>query len=231
MSRRVLITGASRGLGLELARQYADAGWQVEATCRRPERAEALQRLAADGAPVRTHALDVRSAEQIDALASTLADTSLDLLFHNAGIYGRKRLPIEAVDADEWLDVLATNALAPFFLTRALLPPLERGREKKIAVLGSKVGSIADNTSGGNYGYRTSKAALNQVVRNLAIDLADRGIRVVALHPGWVKTDMGGPNALIEPEESVRGMRRVVERLTEGQSGGFFAYDGSRVPW
>ena len=229
--RTVLVTGSNRGIGLELVRSFAADGWRVVATCRDPANATELAAVAAAHPAVAVSDLDVCDAGDIDRLAADLRGQPVDLLLHNAGVYGRKALPLGAVDPAEWISVFETNTIAPFLLTRALLPQLEQGRDKRVAMLSSKVGSIEDNSSGGNYAYRTSKAALNQVVKSLSIDLAGRSITVVALHPGWVKTEMGGPNALIDTAESVAGLRRVLGGLTPSDTGRFLAFDGKPVPW
>lgn len=230
-SRCVFITGASRGIGLAFAEQYAEDGWRVFASCRDLSAASELSQIAAHQPNVETLELDVTKAESLAALASRLRDTSIDVLINNAGVYGRKQLALAEVDPIEWQEVFAVNTIAPLLVSRALLPMLERGSEKLIAMLSSKVGSLADNSSGGNYAYRTSKAALNQVVKNLSIELAPRGLKTVALHPGWVMTEMGGPNALISAEESVRGLRQVMASVSLEQSGCFFDYEGKPVPW
>jgi NAD(P)-dependent dehydrogenase (short-subunit alcohol dehydrogenase family) len=230
-SRCVFITGASRGIGLAFAEQYAEDGWRVFASCRDLSAASELSQIAAHQPNVETLELDVTKAESLAALASRLRDTSIDVLINNAGVYGRKQLALAEVDPIEWQEVFAVNTIAPLLVSRALLPMLERGSEKLIAMLSSKVGSLADNSSGGNYAYRTSKAALNQVVKNLSIELAPRGLKTVALHPGWVMTEMGGPNALISAEESVRGLRQVMASVSLEQSGCFLDYEGKPVPW
>lgn len=227
----VVVTGASRGIGLELTRQYAERGCRVFATCRDPASAGDLQALSTSSPGVEILALDVTDAGQIDSLAAKLEREPLDLLLNNAGVYGRKRLALSEIEPEEWLSVMATNTVAPLLVTRALLPGLRIGRGRRVAMMSSKVGSVSDNSSGGNYAYRTSKAALNQVVKNLSIELAPDGIVVVALHPGWVRTEMGGPNALIEVEESVRGLRAVIDGLGATDSGSFLAYDGSPIGW
>lgn len=230
-SRCVFITGASRGIGLAFAEQYAEDGWRVFASCRDLSAASELSQIAAHQPNLETLELDVTKAESLAALASRLRDTSIDVLINNAGVYGRKQLALAEVDPIEWQEVFAVNTIAPLLVSRALLPMLERGSEKLIAMLSSKVGSLADNSSGGNYAYRTSKAALNQVVKNLSIELAPRGLKTVALHPGWVMTEMGGPNALISAEESVRGLRQVMASVSLEQSGCFLDYEGKPVPW
>jgi NAD(P)-dependent dehydrogenase (short-subunit alcohol dehydrogenase family) len=224
----VLITGANRGLGLEFARQYAGEGWRVLATCRAPERAEALRRVAGE---VSIHRLDVGKFDHIAALSRELAGESVDLLVNNAGLYGGKPQRLEDLDYDTWADVVRINCLAPIRMAHAFLEHVALGRRKTIVAISSSMGSIARNTSGGAYIYRSSKAALNAAMKSLAIDLAPRGITVACLHPGWVKTDMGGPDALIEAEESVAGMRAVIARLGPADAGKFFRYDGSTIPW
>ncbi len=230
-TRTVFVTGASRGIGLGFVEQYADAGWRVLASCRDLSTATDLTGLAASHGGIELFELDVTQPDATEALSTELGEMAIDVLVNNAGIYGRKRLPLAQVDRAEWLSVLEVNALAPFFVTRALLPQLDLGESKVVAMLGSKVGSMADNAAGGNFAYRTSKAALNQVVKTLSIDLADRGLLTVALHPGWVQTDMGGPNALIDIEESVRGLRKVIDELRPDQSGSFLSFDGRTIPW
>lgn len=224
----VLITGANRGLGLEFAKQYAAAGWKVYACCREPQAATALQDLTG----VTLHALDVADFRQIDRLAEELSNQAIDLLLNNAGIYpDRDSRGFGDANVAAWELAFRVNAMAPLRMAEAFIEHVARGQEKTIAFVTSKMGSMDDNTSGGVYLYRSSKAALNAVAKSLAIDLAPRGIRVALLHPGWVRTDMGGPHAWISAEESVVGMRRVIERLTPADSGRFLAYDGQQVPW
>ena len=223
----VLVTGSNRGIGLEFVRQYAAEGWRVHATCRRPEAADALNALSGD---IAVHRLDVTDEAARAALADALSGEALDLLLNNAGIYG-SRQDFGAIDHDGWARVLEVNAIAPIALAERFLPHLARGKGRKIAFITSQMGSIADNGSGGYYAYRSSKAALNAAVRSLAIDLAPRGIVAVLLHPGWVRTDMGGPNARLDPETSVANMRRMIERAGPRQSGRFLAHDGRELPW
>ena len=215
----VLITGANRGIGLEFARQYSEAGWNVIATVR--ETSEELDRLG-----VRVETLDMRDFDAVERFGKKIDE--LDLLIANAGTYG-PRTVTSAEDADAWLETLAINTVAPFLLAEAVLPKVERARGKLIAI-STRMGSIADNSSGGFIAYRSSKAALNAAWRSLAID--NRGKVVAAvLHPGWVQTRMGGPSAPLSVEESVAGLRRVIEQLSPEQSGGFYSYDGSEIPW
>jgi NAD(P)-dependent dehydrogenase (short-subunit alcohol dehydrogenase family) len=232
MARTVLITGCNRGLGLEFAYQYARDDWQVHACARDPSHAEALQSLQARfPEQVTLHALDVNRDGQIRALDRALGDTTVDLLINNAGYYGPSGVTFGALEREFWRQVLETNTISPLMLTQVIYPRIVAGGLKTVAFLSSRVGSIAENGSGGGYYYRSSKTALNQTVRSLAIDLAPDGVKVVALHPGWVQTDMGGSNAPITPEESVTALRSLLAGVTREQSGSFLNYDGTALPW
>lgn len=223
----VLITGANRGIGLEFARSFAADGWRVYACCRIPEKAKKLKAIEGD---VQRHRMDVTDGLQVANLARDLTGVSIDLLINNAGIYG-PRDGSDEIDFDKWGEVFQVNAIAPLRVARRMLEKVARSERKQIVNISSRMGSIGENTSGGQYIYRSSKAALNMVVKSLAVDLAGRGITVVAFHPGWVRTDMGGAGAAITPEASVAGMRRVIHGLTTADSGKFFNYDGSEIPW
>jgi len=226
---QVLITGANRGLGLEFARQYAQDGWQVLACCRAPQHASALQALAKAHGKIQVLALDVADFAQIDALALQLKDLKIDVLINNAGIYPDSSTT--HINTDDWLDAFTVNSISPYKITTAFTPHIAKSRLKKTATLTSKMGSIDDNTSGGSYIYRSSKAAANMVMKSLSIDLEPLGVSVVTLHPGWVQTDMGGSNALIDTKTSVTGMRRVIDHLNLATSGRFIAYDGQAIRW
>ena len=223
----VLITGANRGIGLEFARQYAEAGYRVHAACRTPGSADALGSL---GKGVKLHALDVTDHGRIEALAAGLEGEAIDIVSNNAGIYGAGQ-EFGEIDYAAWLEVMRVNTLAPLKMAECFLPHLEAGKMKMIASITSRMGSIAENDAGGVYIYRSSKAALNAAARSLALDLAPRGITVIVFHPGWVKTDMGGAGALIDAETSVGGMRAVIKGAGPKDSGRFFNYDGTEVPW
>jgi NAD(P)-dependent dehydrogenase (short-subunit alcohol dehydrogenase family) len=224
----VLVTGANRGLGLEFCKQYAADGWEVLACCRHLENAGKLSGIS----NVRVFPLDVGDFEEIDRLAKKLEDTTVDVLINNAGVYGDSSgHGFGQLDYAAWNRTLLINAQAPVKMAEAFLPHLQRGKHKRLVSITSQMGSIADNGSGGSILYRTSKAALNAAMKSLAIDLKGLGIGVFILHPGWVKTDMGGPNALIDTERSVAGMRRVIAESTLQQSGSFLKYDGSALPW
>ncbi len=227
----ILITGANRGIGLELARQFAADGWQVLACCRDPDGAESLQALARDNGSVEIHALDVTDYDQVDALARALSGRPIDVLLSNAGIYGPKGVGFGNVDPAEWREVLEVNTIAPLMLVQAFVDHVAASERKLVAVVSSKVGSIADNSSGGSYLYRSSKTAVNQVVKCLSIDLADRGISAISLHPGWVQTEMGGPHAEIGTDESVTGLKRILESAGPAQTGQFIEYNGDPIAW
>lgn len=223
-----LITGAGRGIGLEFTRQYAADGWRVLATCRTAEAARALGDI---GDNVQAHQLDVTDFARVEALAAALSGEAIDLLINNAGIYGPRSMTYDSVDYGAWAEVLRVDTMAPLKVSAQFTPHVARSTLKRIVTLTSKMGSMADNGSGGAYVYRSAKAALNAVMRSLAIDLRSKGIVVVVLHPGWVRTDMGGSGATLEVFESVAGMRDVIDRLRPEDSGRFLNYDGTMAPW
>jgi NAD(P)-dependent dehydrogenase (short-subunit alcohol dehydrogenase family) len=215
----VLITGANRGIGLEFARQYSADGWDVVATVR-----ESSPEL--DALKVRIETLDMRDLDSVATFGERLE--TLDLLIANAGTYGPKTVTT-AEDARGWLETFAINTVAPYLLAQSVLTLVARSGGKLIAI-STKMGSIEDNSSSGVISYRSSKTALNSAWRNLAID--NRGKVVCAvLHPGWVQTRMGGKSAPLPVEDSVSGLRNVIEGLGPEQSGRFFGYDGSEIPW
>lgn len=225
----VLITGTSRGIGLAFTKQYAQDGWQVIACCRAPERALALQTLAKTHNNIQLIDLDVANFEQIDLVAAQLKNTPIDVLINNAGVYPESSLT--DTDFKDWATAFKINSMAPLRMTQAFLPNLVQGKQKKVATLSSKMGSIDDNTSGSEYIYRSSKVAVNMVMKSLSLDLAQYKIAVVILHPGWVITDMGGPNGLIDAKTSVTGLRQVIENLSLENSGRFIGYNGQEVAW
>jgi NAD(P)-dependent dehydrogenase (short-subunit alcohol dehydrogenase family) len=220
---RVLITGAGRGIGLELARQYSAEGWDVVATVREPERAEELAAL-----DVRIEALDMRDFAALEAFPERLGGKPLDLFIANAGISKAKWIRSRD-DAEAWQEVHMVNSVAPTLLAETLLALVESAGGR-MAAISSRMGSI-DDSSGGYVGYRASKAALNAAWRALALGWRERPVTLVLLHPGWVQTDMGGPQASLSVEESVAGMRRVIAGLPRGESGTFVDYRGMPVPW
>ncbi|MDH5546938.1 MAG: SDR family oxidoreductase [Gammaproteobacteria bacterium] len=227
----ILISGTSRGIGLEMVRQSAQRGWRVFACCRNPTDANELHDLAASSAgKVSVHPLDMNNFEQIQALAKTIEEP-IDILVNNAGRYGSMQQRFNDVDVDDWIKTFRVNTIAPYQMVEAFIEHLERGERKLIATLTSKMGSIDDNGSGSCYIYRSSKTALNAVVKSLSIDLKSRGITCTLHHPGWVKTEMGGPNAEISTAESVAKMFAIMDRVTIKNSGRFFDIDGSVIPW
>lgn len=221
-----LITGAGRGLGLEFAKQYVADGWHVIATVRDPKKAGALQAL---GDAVTVHRLDVRDFKATAELGRELARGAIDVAIANAGISPGHKVSIAEIDEDAWLETFAVNSVAPMALAGALLPALKRGEQKKLIAITSRMGSIGENTAGGSYPYRASKAALNAAWHSLAND--HREVIAVVLHPGWVRTDMGGSGAPVGPKDSVAGMRRVIAKLKPGDSGRFFDFEGKELPW
>ena len=228
-THQVLITGANRGLGLEFTKQYAANGWNVLACSRHPQSAMALLALAAAHSNVKIHALDVADFVQIDALALKLKDESIDVLINNAGVYPASSFG--DTNYDEWANGFKINSMAPLKMAEAFVQHITRSHLKKIATLTSKMGSIEDNTSGESYSYRSSKTAVNMVMKSLSIDLKPYGISVITLHPGWVQTDMGGPNGLINAQTSVTGLLKQIESLNLTNTGQFVAYDGKAIGW
>ena len=228
-SHHVLITGANRGIGLEFAKQYAADGWNVLACCREPQSANSLQALANTHLNLRVFALDVANFAQIDALASQLKDEAIDVLINNAGVYSHSTFG--DTHYDEWAKAFKINAMASLKMAEAFVQHITKSQLKKIVTLSSKMCSIDDNTSGESYIYRTSKTALNMVMKSLSIDLKPYGISVVTLHPGWVQTNMGGPNALINTQTSVSGLLKVIENLSLSNTGKFIAYDDKEIAW
>jgi len=228
----VLITGANRGLGFELARQYLADGWRVIAACRDPGTARALNDLAAEsGGKLTIVTLDVTEASSIRQAAVALKDIAIDLLINCAGIIGVSGQRLGHVDYESWARVLDVNTMGPLRVLDAFADNIARSERKLAVTITSGMGSLGDTTSGGSIAYRSSKAAVNMVMRSAAIDLKGRGIICVVINPGWVKTDMGGPGAPLTPQESVTAMRRVIAKLGPPQSGKFFHYDGSEYPW
>lgn len=225
----VFITGANRGIGLALVQQYLDLGYQVHASYRDVSSSSELLTLEQQHTNLHCHQLDVTNYSAVSQLKSKLP--AIDLLINNAGYYGPKGYGFGNTDVEQWRLAMEINVIAPLKLVETFYPLLEQGQLKKIACLSSKVGSMTENTSGGGYIYRSSKAALNSVVKSLHNDLSVKGFTVLALHPGWVQTEMGGPNALIDTRESASGLIRVIEASTQENSGSFTDYRGNPIPW
>ena len=217
----ILITGAGRGLGLELARQYARDGWRVIGTVREGD----LKRIGAESL-----AVDVTDFAQVKALPEKLKGAPLDVLFCNAGIIGKRGVALGSFDYADWEKILRVNLLGAAAVVEALVDNVAASERKIIAVMSSRLGSISE-TSGMTLPYSTSKAALNLLAKALAETLRPRSIIVAALSPGWVSTDMGGQGAPLTPEVSVRGLRKVLGGLRREDSGKFFSHDGTQIPW
>ena len=218
----VVITGANRGIGLEMAKQYAADGWDVIGTAREPERAQELA--AIDRVTVMQ--LDAADDASVEKFVRELGDQPVDLFINNAGIYGPSEF-----DREAWRDLFNVNVIGPVRLATALKDNVARSADRKMVVISSQVGSIAENETGSMIYYRTSKAAVNQAWTCLAKQWQDDGLTLAMLHPGWVQTDMGGENADLTPAESVEGMRAVIDGLTHDQNGKFYDHDGREIPW
>jgi NAD(P)-dependent dehydrogenase (short-subunit alcohol dehydrogenase family) len=226
----VLITGSSRGLGLEFARQYAADGWDVIATCRDPVRADGLLAL---GPRVRIEKLDVADFAAVASAAKALAGEAIDVLIANAGINPAREMSLTAIDVAAWTETFRVNTMAPLACAAAFLPHVARSGQRKMAAVSSRVGSIAGFPSGGQYVYRSSKTALNSAWHAFTLDHPE--VITALLSPGLVETDMtrgrydrGG---MLSAAESVRGLRAVIARLKPDDTGGFFHYTGERLPW
>jgi NAD(P)-dependent dehydrogenase (short-subunit alcohol dehydrogenase family) len=221
----ILITGAGRGLGLELATQYGKDGWEVIGTVRDDAGKKRLEKIGAEA-----HAIDVTDFKNIGKLPSRLKGRAVDILFCNAGIIGKRGMALGSFDYESWEEVMRVNVLGAAAVAEALVDNVAASGRKTIAMMSSRLGSITES-SGATLPYATSKAALNMLVKGLASSLGGRDVKVVALSPGWVRTDMGGAGAALAPETSVAGLRKVLAGLKAGDSGKFFSYDGSPVPW
>jgi NAD(P)-dependent dehydrogenase (short-subunit alcohol dehydrogenase family) len=227
----ILITGTNKGIGLEFVKHYLKNNQKVIATCRNKKSAKDLLELKNTTSNLSLVELDVSNPNSINEFASKITDQPIDTFINNAGVFGPRNNEFENFNAKEWLDVFNINTIAPLLITQKILKNLRLGKNKKLVFISSKVGSIEENTGGGMYIYRSSKTALNQVIKSLSIDFKDENFIVAALHPGWVQTDMGGPNALIDKKTSVKGMAEVIDSLVLKNSGRFYNYDGSSIPW
>lgn len=223
----LLITGANRGLGLEFVKHYAAAGWRIHACARDPE-VPALKAVAGD---IRRHALDATDWSGLTGLAASLKGEPIDLMLANAGVSGPEAADFGSIDPAVWTRTFVTNALAPVKLAEALVDNVAASDRKLMVAISSRLGSIALNETGGRYAYNASKSALNMGWKSLSCDLKARGITCVVLHPGWVSTDMGGPQAPVTPPQSIAGMTKVIAGITAADSGTFINFDGAPLPW
>jgi NAD(P)-dependent dehydrogenase (short-subunit alcohol dehydrogenase family) len=227
----VLITGANRGIGLELARGYAGAGDRVFAFCRSPGGAEALNALAAASAGRLTvHAMEVADGASIKAAAAALGGAPVDILINNAGVNGGASQSLESMDFDAWIEALKIMTIGPFRVVQAFLPNLEAAAGAKVMTVTSQMGA-STWSFGGSYAYTSAKAGVNRVTRTLALDLKARDIAVAMIHPGWVRTDMGGAGADIGAEESAEGIRKVIAGFGMADTGAFYKWNGEIHPW
>lgn len=228
----ILITGANRGLGLEFTRQYLAEGYAVVAACRNSSTARALQGLERTASGLLSVIeVDVADAASVKRAAARLPTPSIDVLVNCAGVFGTGGDTIGSLDYEAWRAVLEVNLLGPARMCEAFLDRIARSDRRLVVTITSGLGSLADNGTGGYTPYRTSKAAVNMLMRSAAIDLKPRGVICVVVNPGWVKTDMGGPNAKLSPEESVGAMRRLIAKIGLQDSGRFYNYDGREYPW
>jgi NAD(P)-dependent dehydrogenase (short-subunit alcohol dehydrogenase family) len=229
---RILVTGSNRGLGLEWVRQCGAAGWRVYATCRRPAEADELRAIAAGSSQVSIHRLDITDPEQVLALVQELAGEAIDVLVNNAGIYLEKNSPgMETLRFDDWARTFSVNVLGTARVTESLLENVARSSRRLVVIISTHMGSIAEIDSADSFYYRSSKAALNSYSRGLATGVKERGVGVLLFHPGWAKTRMGGPGAKFSVEESVSGMRALVDAFTLEASGRFLRFSGEEIPW
>ena len=224
----IFITGANRGLGLEFTKQYLESGWAVIATCRKPQTATELAELNGN---LRILELDVADFGAIKKIAKQLSADKIDVLLNNAGIMGPKKNGLGEISVKDWEDVFRINTQAPLRVVENLIGNIVNSERKTIVSMSSLLGSVGSNDSGGIYAYRSSKAALNAISKCLSIDLRKKGVISIVVSPGWARTDMGGPNATVDPADSVAGIRKVIDGLTIEDSGKIFNFDGRLLIW
>lgn len=227
----VLITGANRGLGLGFVKSFLAKNVNVICTTRNiPGSKELLECKKKHPKNIEILELDLLGENSENTLSDLLSDKPIDIFINNAGV-GNSNQRFGVVSSQPWVEVLKVNLIAPLTVTQSIIENIKKGSDKKIYFLSSQLGSIQDNTSGGMYIYRSSKTALNQVVKSLSVDLKPMGITVISLHPGWVKTDMGGPNAPVSIDESIKGMMKVIDTTDIRNTGTFLNFDGQGLPW
>lgn len=234
--KTVLITGANRGIGLSFIKSYLKRGWKVIGTARNPSDAHALQNLltSAGSENLKILPLDVSDENSINQLPELIKGVKLNLLINNAGVYiNDGKIPEDKLNSNSILNQFKVNSLGPLLISTLLLPNLELGSPSKIVNITSRLGSIGDNSSGNSYGYRASKAALNMFTKTLHLDFTTSGkhIAVLALHPGYVQTDMSDQKGDISPDEAVERMISRIDELYLSNSGRFLHRDGQELPW
>ena len=225
----VLVTGANRGLGYEFVKQYSENKFDVFACCRNVNEAKKLKELAEISENIKIYELDVGNVKTIKNLSQQLKNEKIDVLINNAGIY--RSSTVGNINYDEWIESFKVNTIAPYQIVENFLEQIINSDLKKVVSITSKMGSIDDNTSGGSYIYRSSKTALNSMMRSLTHDLKNQGVATLTLHPGWVRTDMGGPGGWINSIESVQGMIKQIDKLTIDDSGKYLDYAGKSINW
>jgi short-subunit dehydrogenase len=225
--KTALITGANRGIGLEFSYQLKKKGYYIIGCSRNPEQADNLKQFANE-----VIKLDVTNDNDITSMVKTLNNRPIDLLVNNAGTSGEQGVTVGNVNRENFINVLNVNCISVVKICDALLPNIQNSEEKSILVISSRMGSISDNEQGRSYAYRSSKAALNCAMRSFAIDVQSKGVHVMLIHPGWVKTDMGGPNGLVEVQASVSGMLEQVQKsIFKSYADVLHRFDGDIIAW
>jgi NAD(P)-dependent dehydrogenase (short-subunit alcohol dehydrogenase family) len=231
--KSILITGSNRGLGLEWATQYARAGWKVFATCRFPEQASHLKSLQMLYDNVSVHTLDVTQSGQLAQLKQSLAGSPIDLLINNAGVYHEQwaKDALGKINYEQWAYSFEVNSIGAMRVSEALMDNILKSETRLIVAITSHMGSIHDISNPRDYAYRSSKAALNAAMKGLSLEVVKQKVGILILHPGWVRTRMGGDSAPLTTEQSVIDMRELIKKFTMRQTGHFYRYDGTRIPW
>ncbi|MGJ8529704.1 SDR family oxidoreductase [Maritalea sp.] len=231
MTQTVVITGANRGIGLELVKCYlGDGDWHIVATCRTPEKADALKSLADDNPNVEIATLDVSNGASVANFAKYIGNKTVDVLVNNAGVIGGDHQSFGDIDFDAWIETFTINTLGPVRVSQALIENVRKSDNGKIVTISSQMGALG-RESRGSYAYRSTKAAVNKAMQTLSVELRDENIAVTLYHPGWVKTDMGGSGAEITPQESAAGLFKCFSQLTLANSGKFFKWNGEPHVW
>ena len=225
----IVITGANRGIGLQLVKIFATAGYRVIATCRDMSKAASILALSS-AQPIRVLPLDASDSTSIANFCSEVSDETIDILINNAGVKGNDPDRLTSSDADGWLEVMRINTIAPMEITQGLLPSLRRSQRPRVITISSQIGAL-ELSGAGWHAYRSSKAAVNKVMLVIAQELRSDGFIVCPVHPGWVQTDMGGPTADLSVEDSASGLFDLITSMTIDHSGRFRTWDGREHPW
>ena len=228
----VVISGANRGIGFGLVQRYLEDGFQIWAGVRNMGDSGELMKLSGNSG-LRIHPLDISNQNSVNTFVAWIKSTTgfVDILINNAGIMDSRPRHLKEINLDVVQNVFNVNVLGTLRLTKALLMPLKASKQGKVANISSLMGSISDNSSGGYYAYRSSKTALNMITKCMALDLNQDKIASIAIHPGWVQTDMGGPNANVTIHESTTSIKSIIDNVDIETSGMFIQYDGEKLPW